>query len=262
MTNFFGSFIHKILSSRNLSKLHSRRCISIFKKSKDRRDTHLSPYIILKPTKEDYETILKLMHEAYYPEEPTCFSLGIARNTVMDETALKNLAEGISLVARSKYDGCIVGACINETSNRWDPDLKEKLAASVQCSNVKQLLLFQAHIQRFPQLWDCYCVQKIFEISNLFVKKFHSRSDIAERLLNESKELAADCGYKVVRLNATSLHLAELAKSMNMELAAEMPYCLYVGRNMKPVFDPPYPNDSVKVFIDVDPQIKKASIKK
>ncbi|KAG5880742.1 hypothetical protein JTB14_025506 [Gonioctena quinquepunctata] len=234
----------------------------LFRKKKERKDHKLSPFIILRATKQDYCPILDLMYKSFYKEDPTYHQLGITQNAVMDETAMKNMAEGITLVARCKNDGCIVGACINETTNKWDPDLKEKLAASVQCPNVRQLLLFQAHIQRFPNLWECYGTKKVFEITNMFVKIGYKSTDIAERLLNESRELAADCGYKIVRFNATSYSMANLATRQHMVLAGEMPYRLYLGRDLNPVIDPPYPNESVKVFVDVDPQIKKTTTKK
>ncbi|CAH1156173.1 unnamed protein product [Phaedon cochleariae] len=256
MTNHFGKFINKILSELKPTIFIPTRNRSIFRGSKAKQQ-NLSPYIILKATKEDYDHVLKLMHECFYIEEPTCLSLNLNHNTILDETALKNMAEGITLVARCKYDGCIVGACINNTTNPWDPDLKEKLACNVQCTKTKQLLLFQAHVQRFPRLWNCYDVQKVFEISNVFLKRELRKTDIMEKLVRESKDLAADCGYKVVRLDATSKNLVELCKKVNMELAAEIPYCMYIGKNNKPVFDPPHPNDSVKIYVDVDPQIKK-----
>ncbi|KAJ8951989.1 hypothetical protein NQ318_010735 [Aromia moschata] len=46
-------------------------------------------------------------------------------------------------------------------------------------------------------------------MSYLFVKKNHRRRGIGQRLLQDSKSLAADCGYKVVRCDATSEFTSE-----------------------------------------------------
>ncbi|KAJ8951990.1 hypothetical protein NQ318_010736 [Aromia moschata] len=108
----------------------------------------LSHYIFVRATKNDYREILSLMHDTYFKEEPTCHALGVTRNALLDEGALNAMAEGVSVVARCKYDGALVGAAVNESTHPWDPDMKEKFACSVCCPKVKRLLLFYAHVQR------------------------------------------------------------------------------------------------------------------
>ncbi|KAJ8932858.1 hypothetical protein NQ314_014386 [Rhamnusium bicolor] len=139
----------------------------------------------VKATKDDYHDIIKLKHEAYYKDEPTCYSLGITQNAFMDEYTMSALTEGMTLVAKCKYNGDIVGAAINEATHPWDPDMREKFACNLRCAKVRQLQLFYAYIQRLPDIWN-------------------RKKGIALRLLHDSREIAADCGYKVVRCDATS----------------------------------------------------------
>ncbi|CAH1996457.1 unnamed protein product [Acanthoscelides obtectus] len=157
-------------------------------------------------------------------------------------------------VARCRYDGCIVGACINESSNPWDPSLKEKFACSVACPKVKQLMMFYAYLQKLPGLWENHDVQKVFEMAYLFVKKEHRRRGIALRLLQDSRNLAADCGFNVVRCDATSAYTAILCEKLGMKMIHELPYCNYLAKQtLEPVFQPPPPHTSVKIYVDVKP---------
>lgn len=106
------------------------------------------------------------MWKAYYPDEPTASALGIGmkHNAVLDQHALQMLYEGVSVVAKCKYDGNIVGACINESTNPWDPDMSERFACNVACEKTRQLLLFWAHLEREPKIWQRFCTQKVFEV--------------------------------------------------------------------------------------------------
>ncbi|KAJ8980604.1 hypothetical protein NQ317_010815 [Molorchus minor] len=226
------------------------------------QDDPFSRYIYLRATKNDYQEIINLMHTSYYPDEPTCACLNITENPLLDESALHSLAEGTSMVARCKFDGTLAGACINESTSPWDPDIKEKIACGVNCEQVKRLLLFYAHMQRLPDVWNKYSVQKVFEMSQLFVTKCHRKKGIGFRLLKHSRALAADCGYKVVRCDATSEYTAKLCKRMGMKKIAEIPYCSYLeSEKLEPVFQPAHPHKAVKIFVDINPQKKPKKVK-
>ncbi|KAJ8918155.1 hypothetical protein NQ315_011612 [Exocentrus adspersus] len=255
MTLNFGRLMNKIFSKANHgSSVHTKQ-LSIFKKSKTKEQ--ISPYIILRATKDDHLNILRLMQETYFVEEPTHYSLGVTKNQVLNERALSALAENMTVISRCKYDGRIVGACINVSAHCWDPDVQEKLACGVRCPKVRQLLLFLAHMQRFPDIWRKYDVNKVFEMDMMFVHRHHRKRGIAMRLMKESLDTAADCGFKVVRCDASNAYTAKLCERLHMEKIAEIPYSSYLSRNMEQIFSPPHPHQSVKIYVDIDPQLKK-----
>lgn len=109
------------------------------------------------------------MWQAYYPSEPTISSLGLGekRNSVLDEMALRCLAEGVSVVAKCKYTGKIVGACLNESAVPWDADEKERIACRLSCERIQHILYFWAHVQKAPDLWKQFDVQKVLEVDNI-----------------------------------------------------------------------------------------------
>lgn len=106
------------------------------------------------------------MWNSFYPDEPTTAGLGLGKkyNAVLEEHALHMLSEGVSLVAKCKYNGNIMGACINASTSPWDPDLLERFACNVACPETRQLLMFWAHLERAPDIWRRLCTQKVFEV--------------------------------------------------------------------------------------------------
>ncbi|KAH1005823.1 hypothetical protein HUJ04_006737 [Dendroctonus ponderosae] len=254
MSLIFGQTIFKILQSSTpqIANIGSLKSFSIFTKKQDLKG--ISPYIIVRAKQEDFREILKVMHEGYYDGEPTMAALNITPNAVLDERAIHAMTEGFTLVAKCKYNGCIVGACINESTNPWDPDMEEKLACTVECNNVRNLIMFYAHMMRVPDLWRCLGVQKVYEMSYLFVKRPHRKKGLAYRLLEESKSLGADAGFPVIRCDATNVHTAKICERLGMQQVAEIPYCTYLDQKLEPIFKPPWPNDSVKIFCDCSPQ--------
>lgn len=128
-----------------------------------------NPYILVRALPEDYNETIALMWNAYCPYEPTISTLGLGRkkNPLLDEAALHCLAEGVSVLAKCKYTGKIVGACLNESSVPWDSDEKERIACKSACMQIRHLFHFWAYVQQAPKLWAKYDVQKIMEVSQV-----------------------------------------------------------------------------------------------
>ncbi|XP_030752554.1 dopamine N-acetyltransferase-like [Sitophilus oryzae] len=262
MSSHFGHTILKILSNHTPSKAilqDFKRTFALFK-TRD-KVKEISPYIIVRADKDEYNEVLNVMHESYYPEEPTCYSLKIAPNPILDERAMKAMEEGFTLVAKCKYNGCIVGACINESTSPWDPEMEEKLACAVKCDKLKKLLMFYAYMMRAPDLWRCLGVQKVYEMSYAFVKRSHRKKGLAYKLLSESKSLGADAGFPVVRCDATNIYTAKICERLGMKKVAEIPYCTYLDQNLEPIFKPPWPHEGVKIFCDCSPQFHEINRK-
>lgn len=218
-----------------------------------------SPYMIVRASRDEYDEILDIMHESFYKEEPTTTSLQITPNPILDEHVLRAMTEGFTLVAKCKYDGNIVGACINSSSHPWDPEMEEKLACSVGDDKVKQLMMFYAYVTRAPDMFRCLGVTKIFDISYLFVKKAHQKKGLAQRLVECSRSLGADAGFPVIRLDATSNHTAKICEDIGMQKVIEIPYCSYLDQKLEPVFKPPWPHEAVKIYADCAPQFNELS---
>ncbi|XP_066260607.1 arylalkylamine N-acetyltransferase 1-like [Euwallacea similis] len=267
MSLTFGPSIFKILSVSIRCSInqhaHNTRCFSLFRRKQDIKE--VSPYLIMRANKDDFDEVLKVMHEGYFDGEPTINGLDISPNLVMDERVRHAMSEGYTLVAKCKHNGCIVGACINESTNPWDPDLEEKLARKIQSENMRKLLMFYAHTMRVPDLWKYLGVQKVYEMAYVFVKRPYRKKGLAYRLLDHSKALGMDAGFPVVRCDATSVHTARICNRLGMQKIAEIPYRTYLDQNLKPIFKPPCSHESVKIYCDCSPhyhRLKKKIVEK
>ncbi|XP_018326518.1 uncharacterized protein LOC108737886 [Agrilus planipennis] len=259
----FGNVLPKFMcKSLNLQQtlLPVSRFISLFRK-KSKEESH---YLIHRPQPDEYCEILRLLWECYYPEEPTTLSLGLGHchNPVMDEDSLRGLSEGLSLVARCKYTGDIVAGSVNRTACPWDAEEMERFSCSLTCPKLKSYTKFNAHLLKAPMLWERFCTDKIFEISQVFVKKEERQKGLGFKLIKSSKELGADCGFRVIRLDATSHYSAKICEKLDMRLIYTINYDDYVDIYGNPVIKPPPPHCACKVYIDLPHSMEQRKKKK
>ncbi|XP_066157877.1 arylalkylamine N-acetyltransferase 1-like [Euwallacea fornicatus] len=259
MSLTFGPSIFKIISvsmrCNTNQHTHKTRCFSLFCGKQNIKDA--SPYLIMRANKDDFDEVLKVMHEGYFDGEPIVNALGISPNLIMDERVRYAMAEGYTLVAKCKYNGRIVGACINKSTRTWDPDLEEELACKIESESMRKLLMFYAHIMRVPDLWRYLEVQKIYEMAYVFVKRPYRKRGLAYRLLDKSKALGVDASFPVVRCDATNMYTARICSRLGMQKIAEIPYSTYLDQNFNSIFKPPWSNESVKIFCDCSPQCRR-----
>lgn len=112
------------------------------------------------------------------------------------------LQEGMTIIAE---DGnCIVGAAVNAGSCPWDPDKFVEFARCCECGPTRDLIEFEAYVTCKPDLWERYCVLKIFECSYLAVRPDFRKQGIARKLVLDSWYLARDCGYRLFRVDCNN----------------------------------------------------------
>lgn len=111
------------------------------------------------------------MKEYFFPEEPTVMAVGLGRrkNPMFEHHVQLALEEGISIIAKCKCTGEIVGGCVNKTTCPWDADMLDRLACTLSCEATKSLYQFYAYLQRAPCLWEKYCTNKVFEVDITFL---------------------------------------------------------------------------------------------
>ncbi|KAK9874625.1 hypothetical protein WA026_005454 [Henosepilachna vigintioctopunctata] len=162
--------------------------------------------IIVSPTCVDYKNIANFMKEHYFPNEPTCQALGVKGYTILLDQMIASLTQGLSLVAKNKTTGEIMGVALNEKTTPWDADLNDKLAVTIQCDNLKKLLHFYATLERAPNIFQKYNVSEVFEIANLAVSSHFRKKGIAKKLMIKSKEIAKKMDFEILRVDATSFY--------------------------------------------------------
>lgn len=113
------------------------------------------------------------------------------------------LREGMTIIAETK-DNCIVGAAVNAGSCPWDPDKFVEFARCCEYGPIRDVIEFEAYVTCKPNLWERYCVLKIFECSYLAVRPDFRNQGIARKLVLDSWYLARDCGYRLFRVDCNN----------------------------------------------------------
>ncbi|KAB0800449.1 hypothetical protein PPYR_06189 [Photinus pyralis] len=220
-----------------------------------RKKPEEKPFLIVPAHRQEYPCIVEMMWTYYYPNEPTISSLGLGHthNPFLDEEALSILREGYSFVAKCKYTGEIVGASLNSSSCPWNPDEMDAKAKTIKDSKLRDLYHFYAHMTRAPLLWQKFCTNKIFLINMVFVRHQDRNRGVSTNLLDTSRKFGADCGYSVIRCNATNIYTAKICENLKMKLVHSIPYCSYIGSNpaQTPLIRAPPPHTELRVYVDL-----------
>lgn len=154
----------------------------------------------------DYDRVMTFMIDAYYKGDPTMVNIGLDEQEPAP-SLLKmmhdDLQEGMTIIAEGE-DNCIVGAAVNAGSCPWDPDKFVELARCCECGPTRDVIEFGAYVTCKPNLWERFCVLKIFECSYLAVRPDFRNQGIARKLVLDSWYLARDCGYRLFRVDCNN----------------------------------------------------------
>ncbi|KAL3276616.1 hypothetical protein HHI36_011988 [Cryptolaemus montrouzieri] len=209
------------------------------------------PFIIEKAKLNEHDILVREMYRSFYPDEPVSFALKFRCDPKLDELVYDALAENLSVVVKCKYSGDILAACINRTTNPWDPNILDRIACTL-CSRGKSILHLRAHLMRAHDLWNYYGVQKIFDVQHVYVRREERKQQIPWHMITASRNIAADCGYTIFRVISTNEYLSKVCEKYRMRKVYDLPYCAYIGADWKPVCEPPPPHFSAKTYIDMN----------
>ncbi|KAI4487474.1 PREDICTED: dopamine N-acetyltransferase-like [Polistes canadensis] len=201
----------------------------------------------------DYENVLSLMCGTYFRHEATMINIGISEDpplTSMINLTLELMKHGMTIIAENS-DHYIIGAAINICSCPWDPKkMMEYARRSEEKGPIRDLIEFFAYVSSKPDVWNRYCVHKVFECSNVAVDPEYRGMGIAKKLMEESWYLARDCSYRLFRIDCSSRHTARIAQGFGWNKICTIPYCRYV-KNGEMVFQHiQEPHTEIEVYVD------------
>ncbi|XP_033217835.1 uncharacterized protein LOC117173399 isoform X2 [Belonocnema kinseyi] len=119
----------------------------------------------------DFDNIVSFMKENFLKHDPACTYLSIPDppHHALLNHFYENLKDGMALLAVEE-NHCIVGVVINTAVSHWSANKTIQFADSCLNRPEKDLLKFYAHIAEGPNIWEKYCVAKVFDCTYLAVK--------------------------------------------------------------------------------------------
>ncbi|XP_076644946.1 arylalkylamine N-acetyltransferase 1 [Halictus rubicundus] len=232
-----------MLEHLNISVIMSQGDINLFK------GPAFTTRLALPP---DYDNVADFMCDAFYKDEASIRSMG---NTPAIATPLwrhimhEQVEAGLSIIAENR-EHCVIGAALNTVVYPSDPLKLAKYAEQSDSPAIKEVLHFYSYVSGQPNVYERFCVPRMFELTSIAVSRDHRGLGIARRLVVESWHLARDCDYAVFHTACTSSAMIHLCSSYGMQEVWNIPFDQYV-RNGELVFkNIQEPENICRVFID------------
>lgn len=142
----------------------------------------------------------------------------------------------------------IAGVVLNSCLQYEDVETSWKEIEALDDDAFKKILVFLYTHNARHNLFKDFNVDKIFEVRILSVDpKFRGRG-VAKKLLLECDEYAAENGFRLLKMDATSMFTQKVATSLNYLTRSEYRYDEYYDENNQRIFDVEPPHQSNKIM--------------
>jgi GNAT superfamily N-acetyltransferase len=130
-------------------------------------------------------------------------------------------------------------------------DVEKALEEMKTIDNIKYQRIFGLlnSVNKTANLFGKYNVDKIFELRILSVDSRFRGKGIARELFLRSELIAEEHGFKLVKVDATSLFTQKVAECLGFTVEKSVKYGDYKDENGQKIYDTKSPHDYYKVMI-------------
>ncbi|XP_030378358.1 dopamine N-acetyltransferase [Scaptodrosophila lebanonensis] len=191
-----------------------------------------------------YDDVIDHLRNTFFADEPLNKAAGLCRpgvgNRELEHHSLETLSDGLSLMAIDE-DGRIAGVILNGILRPGDT---ERALAQLELSsddNFKKIfeLLYTHGLQ--SKLFSRFGVDRAFDVRILSVDARFRGQGIAKELVRRSERVARDCGFPIMKADATGIFSQKILRSNGFEMLSEQLYGKYTdaqGQIILPVEAP------------------------
>jgi ribosomal protein S18 acetylase RimI-like enzyme len=206
-------------------------------------------YDVVTAKEEDIGRIAVFLRRHFYATSPLNIGIGAPVDRKISEMIpLQYLSEGASLLAISRNDGRILGACINGENTPQERPHTECLQSDSNevCVKINE---FIHKMEEAVDIWELTGANRALYIHILAVDSAARGQGIARALMEGTRHLALSLGYPLLRILCTSAYSTRIARSMGMRSVHTLPFTEYKDENGHPVFTPPQPHTHATMFV-------------
>ncbi|XP_076295180.1 arylalkylamine N-acetyltransferase 1 [Lasioglossum baleicum] len=200
----------------------------------------------------DYENVTDFMCDAFYHGEPSIQSIcnvpAIAPPS-WREIMYDQVKAGLSIIAETR-DRCVIGASLNTVVYPSDPIILRGLAEKMESPALKEVMYFYSYIAGQPNIYERFCIPRVFEVTSLAVSKEYRGRGVGRRLFFESWYLARDCDYAVIHVACTNRAMIKVCDGFQMQEVWNIPFDQYVRNGEVILKNITEPHTICKVYID------------
>ncbi|EFA02243.1 arylalkylamine N-acetyltransferase 1 [Tribolium castaneum] len=205
------------------------------------------------PSSKFTDVIHHLRHN--FPDEPLNASVGLCVHgkpcELLEHHDLQTLEDGLSIMAVESTTGEIAGVALNGIARRGD--VEKALEEMKSIDNIKYQRIFGLlnNVNKSIDLFTKYNVDKIFELRILSVDSRFRGRGIAKELFLRSELIAEEHGFKLVKVDATSLFTQRAAECLGFITEKCVTYGDFKDENGRKIYDTKSPHDYYKVMTKV-----------
>ncbi|XP_065159407.1 uncharacterized protein [Atheta coriaria] len=199
-----------------------------------------------------FQEVIEHLRE-HFPDEPLNECVGLCKKNepceLLEHHDLHTLEEGLSIMAYDPITGEIAGVALNGVSNKGDNEKAIEEMKDIDNLQYKQIFGLLYNTNQEIDLFGKYGIDKIFELRILSVNSKFRGKGIAKDLFARSEMLAEECGYKLMKVDATSRFSQRVAESLGMITAKAVHYGDFQDENGKHIYQIEAPHEYYKIMI-------------
>ncbi|XP_057655511.1 arylalkylamine N-acetyltransferase 1-like [Diorhabda carinulata] len=190
-----------------------------------------------------------------FPDEPLNASVGLSLYgkpcSLLEQYDLSTLEEGLSVMAVDTYTNEIAGVLLNGTSKKGDIEEAIKRMETIDNIPYQQIFGLLNNVNKELDLFTKYRVDKIFEFRILAVDPKYRGQGVGKELFLRSEMIAAENGFKLMKVDATSFFTQKICDSFGFETIKTIRYGDYLDENGQKIYNTKSPHDYYKVMIKI-----------
>ncbi|KAJ8968896.1 hypothetical protein NQ317_008833 [Molorchus minor] len=199
-----------------------------------------------------YDDVINHLRHSF-PDEPLNVSVGLCEHgkpcELLERHDLMTLKDGLSVMATDMERGVIAGVALNGLSRKGD--VERSLEEMKSIDNIKYQRIFGLlnTVNHELDLFGKYNVDKIFDLRILSVDSRYRGKGIAKELFARSELIAEEHGFRLMKVDATSLFTQKISESFGLTVEKSVKYGEYTDENGKKIYDTQPPHDYYKVMV-------------
>ncbi|CAG9858636.1 unnamed protein product [Phyllotreta striolata] len=195
-----------------------------------------------------------------FPDEPLNASVGLSLHNqpcpLLEKYDLLTLHEGLSVMALDTETGEIAGVALNGISRRGDIEQSLENMKTIDSVPYHRIFGLLNGVNKELDLFTAYNVDKIFDLRILSVDSKYRGKGLAKELFSRSEIIAEEHGFKLMKVDATSLFTQKICEAFGLKVIKTVRYGDYKDENGKKIYPTESPHDYYKVMVKQLPSRK------
>ncbi|KAJ8919253.1 hypothetical protein NQ315_003836 [Exocentrus adspersus] len=188
-----------------------------------------------------------------FPDEPLNASVGLCMHgqpcELLEHHDLMTLKDGLSVMAVDKDTEVIAGVALNGIARQGDTERSLEEMKSIDNVPYQRIFGLLNSVNKEIDLFGKYNVDKIFELRILSVDSNYRGKGVAKELFSRSEIIAEEHGFKLMKVDATSLFTQKISESFGFHVEKSVKYGDYKDADGKKIYDTKSPHDYYKVMV-------------